>query len=117
VNFTVDESVDIEIAERLREHGHDVICVCEMQPGISDDEVLAIARDRGDVLVTCDKDFGELVFLQRRAASGVVLVRLAGLSQTVKAGIVSGVVRQYGEELSGAFAVISTGTVRIRRQP
>ncbi len=116
MNLTVDESVDIEIATRLREDGHDVICVCEMLPGISDDEVLAFARERGDILLTCDKDFGELVFLQRRIMSGVVLIRLAGLTQTVKAGIVSGVIRQYAEELQGAFAVVSAGTVRIRRE-
>ena len=116
MNFTVDESVDQEIADRLRQDGHEVLCISEMKPGISDDQVLSLARERGDVLVTADKDFGELVFRQRRAASGVLLVRLAGLSQSTKADLVADAVRRHGAELPRAFAVVTGSMVRVRRQ-
>ena len=75
---------------------------------------MAQANQRGDLLLTADKDFGELVFRQHRVTAGVVLIRLAGLSAGAKAEIVSAVIRDYGAELLHAFTVISPGMVRIR---
>ena len=114
MNFFADESVDHPIVERLRADGHDVLAVAEMAPSIPDDTVLAHANQRGDVLLTGDKDFGELVFRQHQVTAGVVLIRLAGLSAETKAGIVSAALREHGAELLHAFTVISPGMVRIR---
>ncbi|HEX9274031.1 MAG TPA: DUF5615 family PIN-like protein [Candidatus Binatia bacterium] len=114
MNFLADESVDHPIVERLRDDGHDVLAVAEMAPSIPDETVLAHANQREDLLVTADKDFGELVFRQHRVTAGVVLIRLAGLSAGAKAEIVSAVIRDYGAELLHAFTVISPGMVRIR---
>jgi predicted nuclease of predicted toxin-antitoxin system len=114
MNFFADESVDHPIVERLRADGHDVLAVAEMTPSIPDDTVLAHANQREDLLLTGDKDFGELVFRQHQVTAGVVLIRLAGLSAGAKAGIVSAAIREHGEELLHAFTVISPGMVRIR---
>ena len=114
MNFLADESVDIQIVNRLREDGHDVLSVVEMEPGISDESVLAIANERNALLLTADKDFGELVFRQGLASKGVLLVRLAGLSPDFKAAVVSGAIRDHLTELSETFTVISPGMVRIR---
>jgi len=84
VNFVADENVDRQIVEKLREDGHLVIYVAEIDPGISDDDVLRLAHQRSAVLITADKDFGELVFRQSLVAHGVLLIRLAGLSQARK---------------------------------
>jgi hypothetical protein len=56
-----------------------------------------------------------LVFRRRQATTGVVLIRLAGLSTAAKMDIVSAVIRDHESELLHAFTVISAGTVRIRR--
>lgn len=114
MNFLADESVDIQIVNRLREDGHDVLAVVEMEPGIPDDSVVTFANERNALLLTADKDFGELVFRQGRVSKGVVLVRLAGLSPNVKASVVSGVIRDRGTELLETFTVISPGMVRLR---
>jgi predicted nuclease of predicted toxin-antitoxin system len=114
MNFFADESVDHPIVERLRADGHDVLAVAEMAPSIPDETVLAQANQRGDLLLTGDKDFGELVFRQHRVTAGVVLIRLGGLSAGAKADIVSVTIRDYGPELLHAFTVISPGMVRIR---
>ena len=114
MNFFADESVDHPIVERLRDDGHDVLAVPEMAPSITDETVLVQANQRGDLLLTADKDFGELVFRQHRVTAGVVLIRLAGLLAGVKAGIVSTAIRDHGAELLRAFTVISPGMVRIR---
>ena len=115
MNLLADEGVDRAVVERLRDDGHDVLYVAELAPSITDEEILQQASDRGALLVTADKDFGELVFRQGRLHPGVVLLRLAGLSNATKAQIVAEVCRDRASELFRAFSVISPGQVRIRR--
>ena len=115
MNFVADESVDQPIISRLRADGHHVDAVSELSPGITDDEVLFLATDQGAVLLTADKDFGELVFRQGRASTGVVLIRLSGLSAHIKEDIVSRVIKRYSAEFSRAFSVIEHSQVRIRK--
>ena len=116
MNLFADESVEWPVVERLRLDTHDVVYVAELTPSIIDEEVLQQANARDTVLVTADKDFGDLVFRQGRVHSGVVLVRLAGLANATKAEIVSEVFRLHAAELVGAFTVITPGQVRIRRK-
>jgi predicted nuclease of predicted toxin-antitoxin system len=66
--------------------------------------------------LTHDKDFGELVFRQNLANSGVVLLRLHGLSQDSKTHVVLTALEDYGEQMAKAFTVISPGILRIRRR-
>ncbi|MBT9149553.1 MAG: DUF5615 family PIN-like protein [Dehalococcoidia bacterium] len=115
MNFSADESVDRQIVERLRQDGHLVQYVAEMQPGIPDDTVLASANREAALLLTADKDFGEMIFRQRLHTHGIVLIRLAGLSPSHKAEIVASAINQHITELPHAFAVIAPGVVRIRR--
>jgi predicted nuclease of predicted toxin-antitoxin system len=115
MNLLADESVDRPIVERLRHEGHTVHYIAEMEPGISDDEVLEIANNEASPLLTADKDFGELVYRQHQLMTGVILIRLAGLSPLQKAEIVALAVTQHQTELSQVFAVITPGAIRIRR--
>ena len=114
MNLLADEGVDRPIVDRLRQEGHDVVYIAELSPSVSDEEVLRQANDRGALLVTADKDFGELVFRLGRLHAGVVLIRLAGLPVSLKADIVSEALRDHAAELLGAFSVIAPGMVRIR---
>ena len=117
MNLVADEDVDGPVVQRLRNDGHDIIYVAELSSGVTDDDVLRQANDRGALLLTADKDFGELVFRQRLVHSGVLLLRLAGLTNVTKAEIVAEVCRVRGAELLGAFSVVSPGQIRIRRAP
>jgi predicted nuclease of predicted toxin-antitoxin system len=85
MNLVADEGVDRQIVEQLRSVGHDVVYVAELAPSTSDDAVLQQANDRQAILITIDKDFGELVFRLNRVAAGVVLIRLEGLTTATKA--------------------------------
>jgi len=114
MNLVADESIDQPIVVGLRQKGHDVIYIAELSPSISDDNVLDEANRRGSMLLTADKDFGELVFRQRRVHAGVVLIRLAGLSPSTKTEIVCRAISQHGTEFMSSFAVISSGLVRVR---
>lgn len=113
--FLGDESVDYQIIERLRAQGLDVLYVAEMDPGVSDELVLNEANLRNAVLITVDKDFGELVYRQKRLHTGVILLRLWGLSGSDKATITFNAIREHGHEMAHAFTVISATSIRIRR--
>ena len=114
MNLVADEGVDRPVVERLRQEGHDVVYVAELSPGVPDEGVLQEANARSAVLLTADKDFGELVFRQGLVHSGVILVRLAGLANATKAAIVAEVCRERAAELIGAFSVVSPSHIRIR---
>ena len=62
--------------------------VAEISPSIQDDEVLSDADRRQALLITADKDFGELVYRQHRIDAGVILLRLSGLPPPTKANFV-----------------------------
>lgn len=62
MKLPADEGVDFHVVSFLRKEGHDVRYVAELEPGISDENVLEIANDELRKLLTTDKDFGELVF-------------------------------------------------------
>jgi predicted nuclease of predicted toxin-antitoxin system len=117
MNLLADEGMDRPVVDRLRREGHAVLYVADMTPGITDDEVLDEANRQGALLVTGDKDFGELVYRLGRVHQGVVLVRLAGLPLPFKADVVARAIHDHEAELPGAFTVISRGQVRIRRTP
>ena len=80
MNIFADESVDRQVVERLRSTGHTVEYVAELSPGLADEEVLKLSLERQALLLTADKDFGDLVFRRGLLHSGVFLYRLAGLS-------------------------------------
>ena len=116
MTFLADEGVDRQIVQHLRLDGYEVAYVAEMSPGITDEAVLMESRTAASVLITADKDFGELVFRQRQTSTGVLLIRLWGLRPPMKAAVVSRAVQEHGRELAGAFAVLSPGNIRIRRE-
>ncbi len=102
--FRADESIDRQIVEAVRRNGYEVVSVAENSPEIPDTQVLSAANEAHAVLLTADKDFGELVFRQRMTHSGVVL---AGREPELKARIVAAAIHAHGNELEFAFAVIS----------
>jgi predicted nuclease of predicted toxin-antitoxin system len=89
---------------------HNLGCVC------TGDVVLQQANDQQSLLLTADKDFGEMVYRQGLIHAGVILLRLSGLMIVTKTAIVSKVFDDHASEFVGAFSVIAQSIVRIRRQ-
>ncbi len=111
-----DESIERTIVDLLRSAGWQILYIAEMEPGISDDLVLQLANENRALLLTADKDFGELVYRLGRLHTGVVLLRLAGLPAAAKARAVLAVIQQHQTEIEDAFSVISPNVVRIRHR-
>jgi predicted nuclease of predicted toxin-antitoxin system len=102
---------------RLRQDGHDVLWIREAAPGISDPAVLDRARKENRLLITFDKDFGELVFRRGAKASlGIVLFRIAQPSASVVAARVAAILASR-DDWSGNFSVVEESAVRMRPLP
>ena len=115
MNLLADENVASSIVDRLRRDGHTVLYVVDLAPGITDHEVLQRANNDEALLLTNDKDFGEMAFRQRLIHQGVILLRLKGTSVQTCADILSNAILKHGPEMTQCFTVISTGQLRIRR--
>jgi predicted nuclease of predicted toxin-antitoxin system len=111
------EGVDRLIVVRLRDLGHDVQWIAEVAPSDKDPEVLARAVEAKALLITEDKDFGELVFRKDARHTGNLFLRLDGCSNAVKADWVLEVIETYGRRLLGAFSVLTPDAIRIRPDP
>lgn len=71
--FLADESVDFRIVTHLREKGYEVEAIVEFDSGISDDQVLEIANEIKAILLTEDKDFGDLTYRLNKPNQGIIL--------------------------------------------
>jgi predicted nuclease of predicted toxin-antitoxin system len=109
-----DEGIDRQIVDALRSAGFDVAYAAESDPSVADDALLAKAAAEGRLLLTSDKDFGELVFRLKKINDGVVLIRLFGLSAGSKARLVVEAFSTRSDKLARAFSVLSPGILRIR---
>ena len=115
MNFVADESVEKHIVDRLRNAGHSILYITEISPSITDDEVLRRANHEHALLITSDRDFGELVIRQNLISHGTILIRLSGLSTQTKANMVVHTITNHQKEILGNFTVISPNRIRIRR--
>ena len=90
-----------------------MLYVAEMDPGISDEEVLAAANDKNALLLTADKDFGELAFARGMPHCGIL--RLVNFSARLQAVVCIEVLSIKAEEVrSGAIVTAEPGRLRIR---
>jgi predicted nuclease of predicted toxin-antitoxin system len=117
MRFLVDESCDFAAVHALRAAGHDVIAVADVARGAEDSVVIELARSERRVLLTEDKDFGQLVFAAARQSSGVVLLRWpVGARSALGAALVE-FVASHSDALTGSFAVVEPGRARVSRAP
>ncbi len=99
--------------EALVDLGHDVLSAWEGYAHTSDEALLALAYEEGRVLVTEDKDFGELVFLRRRPHP--CIVRLVELRVAEKVGAMLDLIERHEDAMREGAIIVVTGTrVRIR---
>lgn len=115
MKILADENLESEIVAALREAGHSVSDIKEMTPGVGDPDVLALANEALALLITNDKDFGELVYRERLFSNGVILLRSGKLEIEERIEFLIDVLREHDEELLRAFTVITPAGVRIRK--
>lgn len=117
MRFLADESCDFAVVRALRNAGHDVKAISEVSPQAEDATIIdLVVRDRR-VLLTEDKDFGQLVYAHARASGGVIFIRFPGNVRTALPKTVVDLVSEKGEQLVGCFVVVQPGRIHIGRNP
>ena len=114
MKLLADECCDAGLVVSLRAAGHDVTYVTEQNAGSSDDEVLLMAYDEERILLTEDKDFGELAYRLRKPSAGIVLIRIDVKDRHMKWPRLKGLIENYEERLPGYFVVIHNNKYRFR---
>ncbi len=108
-----DENVPKAVVLALRTDGHDVTWMRDVGPGSPDDHVLALALSENRIVLTFDKDFGELAFrLVRQETPGVILLRPRLRSPDYLVRFARAVLTQ-GYTWEGHFAVVEEGRLRL----
>ena len=114
MRFLADECCDTNLVASLRENGHDVLYIFEKKPGASDDEVLIDAYNEKRILLTEDKDFGELVYRLKKPSRGIVLIRIDVKERRLKWIRLKKLIEIHSDKLLGYFVVIDTKKFRFR---
>lgn len=117
MKFVADESCARPVILALREAGHDVIAIAEIAKGATDEKVLERALREMRVLITEDRDFGELVYARGRSSPGVILVRFPSQARRAKSATVIEAVSKLGSRLRDAFTVVEPGRLRKSSRP
>jgi predicted nuclease of predicted toxin-antitoxin system len=115
LKFLVDAGVGKAVEEWLRKSGCDTKSVREINPQAKDAEILHLAESENRMVITMDKDFGELVYNSKLTHSGVLILRLEAATGSEKVAILKNILNEYSEKISGKFCVFQDGRLRIRR--
>ena len=114
MTILVDVSAGQAVTDTLRGLGHDVLFVRDRDPKLPDIDILAWAVADQRLVVTMDKDFGELVYRSGLSHAGVLLLRLDDARTAEKVRIVADIFTRHGWALPGRFSVCQDGRLRIR---
>jgi predicted nuclease of predicted toxin-antitoxin system len=110
----VDVGVGIAVEDWFRQNGHDIQSVRGRDPRMSDEDILRWAVLEQRVVVTMDKDFGELVYHSGQPHAGVLLLRLEDAISQEKVRVVKEIIENHGNELPSKFTVYHHNILRIR---
>lgn len=113
MRLLANENFPLDAVEALREAGHDVAWIREDSRGMSDDKILVRAQDENRVVVTFDKDFGELAFRAKLPSqSGVILFRITPKSPHYVAQVAVQALASR-DNWAGHFSVIEDNRIRM----
>ncbi len=110
MQFLVDENLGSRFAEVLKRHGYRALFAGSIMRGAPDEDILSFAEKESMVIITEDKDFGELVFRLKLSSRGVILLRLITADPEKLFEAVKGMLGKS----EGKFIVLKEGGVRVR---
>jgi predicted nuclease of predicted toxin-antitoxin system len=114
MRLLANENFPLDAVQALRKAGYDIVWIREAAPGIPDTEVLAWAEQEKRILLTFDKDFGELAYREKLPAScGIILLRIPTPSSEYVAKFVLSVFNNH-QDWIGYFSVIEEHRIRMR---
>ncbi|MBI4689295.1 MAG: DUF5615 family PIN-like protein [Nitrospirae bacterium] len=115
MKFLANENVAGDAVAALRGKGHDVLWIRTDSPGYDDRTILARAVEENRILITFDKDFGELAFHSHLPANcGIILFRISAPSSSVIANAVVAAIEAHSD-WCGHFSVVEENRIRMRK--
>ncbi|MGD9975724.1 MAG: DUF5615 family PIN-like protein [Desulfatirhabdiaceae bacterium] len=115
LKFLIDVGVGKRIERYLREEGYDIKAVRDIDSRMEDENIIHTAVTENRMVVTMDKDFGELVYHGSMKHCGVLLLRLENATGTEKLQIVKHIMKNYSSQIKDCFCVYQNDRFRIRR--
>jgi predicted nuclease of predicted toxin-antitoxin system len=107
MKFIADENIPLLTVKKLREIGYDVLYISEISPGLSDSEILKIGDKENRIVITFDKDFGELIFKEKISfKAGIIFLRFVPFSPSEPASIISELLNRE-IPLQGMYSVLT----------
>lgn len=116
MELLIDECLGPTVARWLKGEGHDVVSIFDAARGMDDAQIFAWAVREDRVLVTADKDFGDLVFRDHRDHRGVILLRLDDMTSANVIRVLSELFAQHGDQIDHHFVVVTETGVRVNRR-
>ena len=114
LKFLADVNIEKDLVEFLKKQGFDVLWIPDYDCKLKDDELLELANKEKRILITNDTDFGELIFLQNKISTGIVLIRVKGQYIHKKLRSLKKLLNLYSDKIKNHFVVISDKRIRIR---
>ena len=111
----MDECKGPAVSDWLVGNGHDAVSISQQLDGLSDIQVLRKAVEESRILITNDKDFGEMVIRAKEPHRGVILLRLVDERTAIKVDVLGRLFEQYDTQLSGNFVTATESSVRFTR--
>lgn len=115
VKFLADEGFSLPIASILRDKGYDVEWVGDIAPGADDTKIFEISRKDSRIILTEDKDFGELAVRFNHKTSGIILLRIDLDQKGLREKKILELFRNFSDKLKGHIVVIDREKFRFRR--
>jgi predicted nuclease of predicted toxin-antitoxin system len=107
IKFLANVNVEKPIVDFLTKKGFDIKWITNIDKRISDVQVCEIANNEKRIVVTNDKDFGEIAFFQRKISFGVILLRIKGQDPSEKIALLSKLLDKYHEKIPNHFVVVT----------
>ncbi len=117
LKFFVDVGVGKNIEEYLRDQGYDTKAVREMDPRMKDEEIIRTAFYENRMIITMDKDFGELVHHSSMNHSGILLLRLEDATGDEKLKFMDYIMNNFSSQTDQAAAVVPPPNVSSNSEP
>lgn len=116
MNFLIDVCAGTAVGKWLLKDGHDVLFVRDRDPRMDDEDILAWGHLEKRIIITIDKDFGKLIFVQFKPHAGII--RLPNVNREKRIKFVKQIVTTHADDLDNGAIITATQTkIRIRKTP
>lgn len=118
MKLLANENIPLLAVKKLREHGYDVFSISEQISGITDNEVLNLSKQEDRIIITFDRDYGELIFLRKMTSPpAIIYLHFIPQNPIEVFEIIEAVLKMGESHLLNQFITVNRQYVRKRPLP